>query len=197
MPLPPWLSAGNVAETLKFVGDFAIVFFALVQWKLAKRVESDKQRAAYMALYAESWRVRALHLEWEKADLSVMQNQGFIDPDDLVLRDWAELARMMGEVGPETAALGGYAYSRMYQARMCARALSRGTLSPQMRAETEVKCKKHLSEAADLLTEALNQGPYPRSGVHLNFREAVTEPGGRLIAAIPKVVAGKREIPLL
>jgi hypothetical protein len=147
---------------LKPIGEFALVIFAGVQLWVTRRRERDRQRAAYTALHAEYWRVRALSLDWEGCDLISLARQGLLYPEQLALRDWAAIARMMGEVSCSTAALGGYAYTQLNKAHTLARMLADGVPRGQ-RSNVSLKlsasCKGCLRDAAEELETALKNAP--------------------------------------
>lgn len=155
----PWTSIG---EALRTVGEFGLLVFAVVQVFLQVRGDRERLRTAYAALYAEYWRLNALDMEWQRANLVEYAANHVLYPDVLVPQDWGTLIRLMGELSSGTAALGGFAYALLNDAIIAARRLARlvadGVPSDAVRA-LETECKDSLAQAVLCLNDAMRAAP--------------------------------------
>jgi len=147
---------------LRTVGEFGLLVFAIVQVWLQLRESRERLRAAYSALYAEYWRLQALDMEWQKADLVNYAANQVLYPDVLAPQDWGTLIRLLGEISSGTAALGGFAYALVNSAVTLAKQLAHlvggGVTGPPARA-VEAECKDSLAQAVLCLADAMRAAP--------------------------------------
>lgn len=143
--------------------ELALVIFAATQLYLHRARERERQRVAYTALYAEYWRIVALHLELKDEDLVTRARVGGFDPGLLRPQDWGTIIQLMGEVSSTTAAFGGYAYARLNYAVGKGYALvnvARDVAGDNPAArKLEGDCKRGLHEAVDLFEDAFKGAP--------------------------------------
>ncbi len=180
---------------MKTIGEFGLLVFAAVQVGLKIHEGRERQRAAYAALYAEYWRLNALWLDWQKADLVELADHRVLYPDRLVPRDWGTLIRLLGEISTGTAALGGFAYALLSDAITNARYLTNvvegGEKGGGARA-LERECKDSLEQAVLCLNDAMKAAPSwlqkheftvvdPQSRIGRKLEKQLLEHAGRLI----------------
>ncbi len=187
----------------------------LLRKALARRERRDRQAAALATLRGEFIRLSRLKARWQAADFAVLLASDAINEVDLVAPDWRGVTVGIGVLGGRTSVLAAIAYGlladialqiRIAKADIRLRAQFESdpnklsgtdqTLVSQSlerwpaRSEQLVaEIRQWLSDAADLLQEAIWHAPGGREGIPLDEGAITTEGGKRLLTQLLRETA--------
>jgi hypothetical protein len=100
-----------------------LALYAKQQLDEAARDRESRRQAAIDTLFAEASRILRLSARWSQLDLVELAHKNQLAIDDLLPPDWGLIMTLLGQVGAETALLGGVAYGKLNDAVLHARDL--------------------------------------------------------------------------
>ncbi len=184
-------SAPPLTDWLTGLATLALAFFGAVQLWEGRQERRDRKRAAYGALWADYLRVASLASSLAEEDLVQWVWERAIVPEDLLPRDWGTVVRLLGEIGPGTAALGATAYQTLTESairlRMLISSLERlrelvaAPPEAEVYRKLEAQVKNGLKVAAEVLDDAMRQPPrWLRQKKGIRIRDPHSEIGREL-----------------
>jgi hypothetical protein len=177
---------------------------------LARRDRRDRQAAALATLRGEFIRLSRLKARWQDFDLAALIAADAISESDLVAPDWRGVTVAIGVLGGATSVLAAIAYGVVADAALQIRTARadiklRGQVEPdsnrlassdreralvsleQWPARTEqliADIRQWISDACDLLQEAIWHAPGGRDRIPLDEAAILTDAGRRLVAEL-------------
>ncbi len=175
-----------VWPVVKALAELGLVVFAGTQLWLHHRERRDRQRTALAVVFAEFARLQTRSLDWEQEDLLAAARAGQLYYDGLAPSDWGVVVRSLGDLGPESAALGASAHSLLHMVIRSARTLAdtngsgtAGAPGPLL----EAHCKEVLGEVVKTLNDAMNAAPRGLSETQFTL-SSPTSKAGQLVAQL-------------